>query len=393
MEILANAQQKCSGCAACINVCPFGAISVVWDEFGFDFPQIDENKCVKCGKCERACNFVQKCELYTPLKAFAMANSDAEIVAKSSSGGVFSALAEHVLSLSGAVCGCVYDDGLMPKHICADNEKEINRMRRSKYAQSDINVVYQDVFDRLRKGQTVLFTGTPCQVAGLYSVVGKGFSNLITADLICHGVPSRLMFKNFLGYLERKYNTKITDFNFRSKKYGWQRFTLEFKDDKGRMRNIGKVSEFYMPAFTSGNTIRQSCYSCRFACSNRIGDFTIGDFWGHTNSNISLDKTKGISVCTVNTSHALDLLEKLSKNIVMEEINYEIAVNGNTCLRHPTAVGTKRNDYMRAVATGDISNIAKQYRKNNKIKIFRGFLKLHAPLWLLNSVEKKKSKS
>ena len=393
VDILAiTSRDACSGCGACVNACPCDAISLTPDEFGFDYPCINEEKCVSCGKCARACELFQKKELNRPIKAFAVANQDEKIVAGSASGGAFSALAEYVLSISGAVCGCVYDDALMPMHICTEIENDIVRMRKSKYAQSDIGLVYRDILNRLKGGQTVLFTGTPCQVSGLYSFVGKGFSNLITADLICHGVPSRLLFKKFLEYLERKHKTKIISFDFRSKKYGWQRFTMEFQDCRGRKKNIGKLGEFYMDAFTGGNILRQSCYDCRFACAERVADFTMGDFWGHNAVELDLDRSKGISVLTANTPRALELIEPLSNRLIMEEINYEVAVEGNTCLRHPTVRGAKRDLYVRAVRSGDISDIAKRYRAKNRKKILRGFIKLHTPMWVINAMNRRKAK-
>lgn len=393
INILANASRDaCSGCNACVNACPCNAISVAPDGFGFDYPYIDEEKCIKCRKCVTVCELFQKNELHRPIKAFAVANKDEKTVAESASGGAFSALAEYVLSISGAVCGCVYDDELMPMHICTELENDVVRMRKSKYAQSNVGLIYRDVLSRLKSGQTVLFTGTPCQISGLYSFVGKAFPNLITADLICHGVPSRLVFKRFLEYLERKHKTKIVSFDFRSKKYGWQRYTLEFQDSRGRRKNIGKLSEFYMDAFTGGNILRQCCYDCRFAGAERVADFTMGDFWGHDAINLDLDRKKGISVLTFNTPHAIELTEALSSRLVMQEIDYDLAVAGNTCLRHPTARGAKRELYMRATESGDISSIAKRYRAKNRKKILRSFVKLHTPMWILNAMSRCKIK-
>lgn len=393
IEILANTNKNnCSACGACINACPVKAISLSQDEFGFDYPIINSDLCIKCKKCENICQSYLNSELQTPLKAFAAVHKKREIAQASSSGGVFSALAEYVLSNSGAVCGCVYDKNLMPIHICSEQINDVIQMRKSKYVQSDVGYVYQDILKRLRSGQLVLFTGTPCQVAGLYTIVGNKFSNLITVDLICHGVPSRYLFSKFLEYLENKYKTKIVSFDFRSKKYGWQRYTAEFKDAHDKIHNIGKANEFYQIAYSTGNIQRPNCFNCQFATSKRIGNVTMGDFWGYSASSIKINIKNGISIFTINTPSYLYLQDVLSKQLQMEEIDYSIAINGNTGLRTPTKKGKKWDIYTQAVKENKIMSLAKQYRAKNKIRIIRGFLKLHAPMFVINLLNKQKTK-
>ena len=393
IDILANVnKQECSACGACINACPIDAITLVRDEYGFEYPHINESICVSCGKCASVCKKFQSSELTLPIKCFAGSNKDKQILKKSASGGAFSALAEYVLSKSGAVCGCVYDKNLIPIHICSENEEDVVCMRKSKYVQSNVGYVYRDILSRLKKGQMVLFTGTPCQVAGLYSVVGKGFDNLITIDLICHGVPSSYLFKKFIEYLEGKYKTKIISFDFRSKRYGWARFTAEFMDSTGKTKNIGKFNEFYSGAFTAGNIFRPNCYNCRFACEKRVGDITIGDFWGHEAVDLKCDKKNGISVLTINNLNKLDLQNVLSEKLTMEEVDYAIAVKGNTCLRNPTKKGRLWEKYMQAIKDDDIPSLAKRYRKNNKKRIIRGYIKLKMPYFVIDYLNRRKAK-
>ncbi len=393
MEILSNTNTKeCSNCGACYNVCPVNAVSLRIDDYGFEYPEIDSEKCIGCQKCVAACKNTQTMELRTPIEAYAATNRNTDVLMSSSSGGVFSALAEYVLSQSGVVCGCIYDENLLPVHVCTQKHDDVVLMRKSKYVQSNIGSVYRDILNILKSGQLVLFTGTPCQVAGLYAVVGKKYTNLITVDLICHGVPSRELFKKFLQYLEDKYKTRIVQFDFRSKKYKWQRYTAEFKDDKGRIRNIGKVNEFYPSAFTGGNILRPNCFNCRFACSERVGDITIGDFWGHEALDLKCDKTNGISVLIINTPKAQVLTEVLSKQLILEKVAYETVVAGNTCLRHPTLKGAKWEDYMQAVKNDTISDMARKYRSKNKKKILRGTIKLLVPISILQRMNKRKYK-
>lgn len=387
-----NDKNNCSGCGACVNVCTLGAISMRTDEFGFAYPNIDETKCVSCGKCVRACEYAQNCGLHTPTEAYAASHKNKQTLLNSSSGGVFSALAEYFITHGGAVCGCVYDENLMPAHICTETEDGVLLMRKSKYAQSDLGLVYREVLERLKSGQLVLFTGTPCQVAALYAVVGYKYDNLLTVDLICHGVPSGEMFKKFLEYLEDKYSTKIKHFDFRSKRYKWSRFTAEFTDVKGKTVNIGKVNEFYFAQFSAGNIMRPSCFTCRYACPDRVGDITMGDFWGHSALDLRCDRNNGISVFTCNTERSRDMLDVMSERLILDKIDYSIAVFGNTCLNHPTKKGEKWDLYMQAMKNGEIPKIAKRYRAKNKKKILRGTVKLLLPIWVINYLNKRKFK-
>ncbi len=385
---LNNDKSNCCGCGACVNVCPRNAISMHSDEYGFAYPHIDQATCVECNLCVKACEKVNKNESGMPLKAFAASHKNKQIAHKSSSGGVFSALAQHFLDNGGAVCGCIFDDKLNAIHICTEKESDFLRIRKSKYLQSDVGLIYRDVKKRLSQGQLVLFTGTPCQVAALYAVVGKGYDNLTTMDLICHGVPSQLLFNQFIKYLEKRYKTTIVSFDFRSKKYGWPRFTMEFTDSRQRTFNIGKAQEFYMPSFTGGNIIRESCLSCKYACANRIGDITIGDLWGYEKLNLNLNTTKGTSVFTINTPNAEKWLELLTDKLYCEEIDYNLAVKGNHCLHSPTPKGAKRELYMESIKNGKIEELALRYIKSKRKSIIREKLKLLVPATVFNFFRK-----
>ena len=387
---LNNDKINCCGCGACRNVCPKDAISMQADEYGFAYPHINEALCVECNLCAKTCEKVNKNESGMPRDAFAAAHKNKETLNKSSSGGVFSALAEHFLENGGAVCGCVFDNDLNAVHICTEKKEEFLKIRKSKYLQSDVGLIYREVKKRLVQGQSVLFTGTPCQVAALYAVVGRDFDNLTTMDLICHGVPSQLLFNQFIKYLEKRYKTKIVDFDFRSKKYGWPRFTLEFTDKNGRTVNIGKTQEFFMPAFTGGNLIRESCLACKYACANRIGDITIGDLWGYEKHNLKLDTTRGTSIFTVNSKKGEEWLEVLEKEMNFEKIDYDMAAARNHCLHAPTQKGERRELYMQAIKDDRLEEMAKRYRKNKRKAILREKLKLLVPASIFNFIRTRK---
>ncbi len=384
---------KCCGCRACGSVCPQNAIRFTADAYGFFYPEVDETKCVQCGLCMTACTYgdTQSTNQTLPLKACAAAHLDAHTLKRSSSGGVFSALASYALKRGGAVCGCILDDKLRPVHVCTEDPAVVRDMCGSKYAQSDTNLIYQEVKKRVNAGQFVLFTGTPCQVAGLYSVLkDRRPKNLLTVDLICHGVPSTLMFHKYIEYLEQKHKTKIVHFNFRSKKYGWQRWTTEYTDNRGRKKNIGKVDEFYIPAFTTGNLMRPSCFSCKYAKETRVGDITVGDLWGQEKHALSMPVKNGVSLCTFNTENALDVFQAVSEYMNLEEIDYQLAVKGNHCLHAPTQKGNKWEKYMQAIKEDRISDMAHAYIRTHRKIILRNRIKLRVPLTVFNHIRQKK---
>ena len=389
---LNNDKANCCGCGACVNICPHCAISMAEDEYGFRYPQIDTALCTQCGLCAKTCEKVHTNDSGMPLRAFAASHRNKQVLQQSSSGGVFSALAQHFLENGGAVCGCIYDDKLNAIHICTEKVEDLVQIRKSKYFQSDVGLVYQDIKKRLKQGQQVLFTGTPCQVAALYAVVGKNHENLTTMDLICHGVPSQRVFNQFIKYLEKRHKTKIVSFDFRSKKYGWPRFTMEFTDSRGRTVNIGKAQEFYMPSFTGGNLIRESCLSCPYACANRVGDITMGDLWGYEKIPLTIQLFNGTSLFTLNTPQAEKWFNILSENLNCEEIDYALAVKGNHCLHQPTAKGDKRELYMDAIKNDTIDNMALRYRRSKKKLILREKLRFMIPTRIFASLRKMRKK-
>lgn len=382
----------CCGCEGCVNACPKDAIAIKEDEYGFSYPSVNTEACINCGRCISVCPVCNDEKVKEkPLHAYAAIHKKSTVLRESSSGGVFSAVAEHILCQGGAVCGCVLDENLRPIHICAENEQDVSRMRRSKYVQSNMGLIYRDVAKRLKNGQPVLFTGTPCQVAALYGVLGgKKYENLVTMDLVCHGVPSGLMFRRYIEYLEKKHRTKIIDFNFRSKKYGWQRWTTSYTDVNGREKNLGKINEFYIPSFTGGNLMRPSCFSCKYACPERAGDITVGDFWGHEKIKLSGNAEQGVSICVFNTEKAMSIMPLLSDSLFLQEINYSIAVNGNHCLHAPTPKGEKWDLYMEALKNNNIEDVAGRYIRKNKKKILRNKLKMFVPYGFFAFVRKKK---
>jgi coenzyme F420-reducing hydrogenase beta subunit len=368
--VLFKNKNECSGCMACANSCPKNAISMTADEYGFYYPIIDETKCVGCKKCVSVCEKTKNIALRKPLKCFAATHKDEMTLNSSSSGGAFSALADYILENNGLICGCIMTNDFDVIHVLSNDMDVIEKMKKSKYVQSNVGDVYKEIKNALATGRLILYTGTPCQVAGLLSAIdGEKYDNLITIDIVCHGVPNNLLFHQYISYLEKKYKSKIVSFDFRSKKYGWKRFTSSITTISGKNIAIGKYGEFYHPAFTGGNTMRESCFSCRFSSENRVGDFTIADCWGYEKLPIPFEFNNGLSTLLFNTQKALNLMRYLSEKMNLFEYDYEMAVSGNTCLREPTKRGARWGKYMEAIKNNTIDEMAKDYLRRNWKKV------------------------
>lgn len=285
--ILYEEKKDCCACGACANICPKSAISMVEDENGFVYPQIDADKCVECGACSRVCDFKKPVvNKQFEKKCFFAARKDMNKLMKSTSGGLFSVIAENILQNKGVVFGCTAErteNGFKIYHKAIKDIKEINQIRGSKYVQSDAQICFPKVKELLQKGTTVLFCGTPCQVAGLKSYLMKDYDNLYTIDLICHGTPNVKFLNSFINFMEKKYHNTIQEFNFR-KKYKnrdtntFFYFDMNMKDGKHSKVFCKLVS--YYGLFLSGDIYRESCYQCKYACPERVGDITLGDGWG-----------------------------------------------------------------------------------------------------------------
>lgn len=344
-------KNDCCACGACLNICPKQAISMQKDEYGFLYPQIDKGKCIKCGLCLKTCAF-QNSELKNiPIKTYA-AQSDNTNLKESASGGIFASIATNVLREGGVIYGAAMEmenDKLTVRHIAVENDADLIKLQGSKYVQSSTEKIYQDVKKKLNDNRLVLFSGTPCQVDGLNSYLGKTYDNLITIDIICHGVPNNQMFQDYIALLEEKYKDKIIDFKFRDKTKGWG-LTAKGYTAKGYTAKIpANVSSYYY-MFLKSYIYRDSCYSCKYACKNRCGDITIGDYWGIEKAHpevlkendYRLDYKNGISCLIVNTERGTRILEKYKSSLRLLDSAFEKVANENGQLNHPSLVESNK---------------------------------------------------
>lgn len=312
---LANSK-VCTGCMACMNACAKSAISFVQDKEGFLQPSVDENKCIDCHLCEKSCPEIQKTYHQNSGEPDVYAGWHTKDRCVSSSGGAFSSVARYVMERGGAVCGAVLNENLECKHEVGEDLKDIERMRGSKYIQSAVGLSYSAVKKLLLADRYVLFTGTPCQVSGLLSFLGKDYPKLVTMDLICHGVPSNALFltyieklNNRLGFAE---NNIITNYEFR-RRDGWG-FSPSISTSGNSCKiKIKGINGLYMSAFDKAAIFRESCYQCHYATTSRVGDFSVGDFWGlgHQGIPFKYDMTKGVSLMIVNTEKGSRIMETL----------------------------------------------------------------------------------
>lgn len=318
------AEAVCTGCGACVNSCPTDAITMQEDEEGFLYPNVNEEKCIECGKCLKICPVcTYENQNANEPEVCAVRASD-DIRAVSSSGGVFSVLANEVLDIGGIVCGAAFDENMILSHILIEKE-DIKRLRGAKYLQSNVKDIYQKIERELKLGRTVLFTGTPCQNAALRNVLGKAYDNLLMVDLICHGVPSQEVFSRHLKEIAK--GRKIKRVDFRNKQFGWQsgKVLVEFEDET---EYVGTVkNDAFEVGFYKNLILRKSCSECKYSAYPREGDLSIGDFWGISEIDASQNDGKGTSIVFINNGRGKIAFEKAADKFY-EVKRYEFATVG-----------------------------------------------------------------
>lgn len=339
----------CCGCTACASICMHDAITMKPDKLGFLYPDVDESKCTDCGLCEKVCAFHDNYDksLNLPLPdAYAARHKDIKEVETSRSGAAFIAISDYIIENGGVVYGAGYADHFRVIHKRAVTKEERNEFKGSKYVQSDLNGVFRSVRDDLKNGKVVMFSGTPCQTAGLHSYVGKKLrENLFLVDIVCHGVPGPFIWRDYLSYLEKKQGSEICYVNFRDKDmFGWRAHRETFKF-------IGKEVKISFPfLFYKDIMFRHSCGVCKYSNILRPSDITIADFWGweKTDRAINVDD-KGVSLVLCNTVKGQKLFESIKEymNVIPAELENCLQPN----LKHPSDIHPKRiqfeQDYVR----------------------------------------------
>ena len=357
--ILFDKKEDCCGCTACVNICPKGAITMQPDGLGFLYPQINEVKCVKCGLCKKVCDFNKDYDKSLNLKnpdVYAIQHKNKDELEKSQSGAAFVIFSDWILNHNGVVYGAGYSEYFKVIHKRAETKIERDEFRGSKYVQSDLNTVFLKIKNDLENGKIVLFTGTPCQTAGLKSFLFYAkvdTKKLFLIDLVCHGVPSPQMWNDYLEYLERKNNAKITKVNFRDKKFGWASHKESFQ-----FNNTYTYTYTYL--FYQHIMLRESCGNCFFANVHRPSDITIGDYWGIEKIKPELYKeNEGVSLVLINTEKGKKIFEQIKKDINYFQTDLENCLQPN--LQYPTILHDERKLFEEDYVKHGFVYVAKKY--------------------------------
>jgi coenzyme F420 hydrogenase/dehydrogenase beta subunit domain protein len=336
---------RCTGCGACRNICPKNAIKMEENIEGFLVPRIDEEKCIKCNMCIKVCPANRMREKNTNvMKVYAAYNNNFNEVMKGSSGGIFSILAKKIKEKGGYVCGCIFDNDIRAMHIISNENDKIDKMQKSKYVQSYTGTIFREIREKLNQGKEVLFSGTPCQADGLRNFLGKDYEKLYIVDIVCHGVPNQKLLDEHIKWLEKKYG-KLQYVDFRHKvKNDVNSQNLLYKFEKKEKLIKNYELDPYYKAFYNALVYRESCYKCQYANCNRVGDISIGDFWGVEKYHPNLANKKGISLVLINNAKGERIFnEYIKDNAICEESKLEYARKYNNNLNCPVERKSNRD--------------------------------------------------
>lgn len=319
-------KRKCCGCTACANICPKKCIEMQSDEEGFLYPIIDTAVCVNCGLCESVCPMNNYHTNDTEIKAVAVQHKDSKTLYQSASGGAFSAIASAVIEKGGVVFGAAYDENFAVHHCKTDTVDDLSKYRSSKYVQSNQGFCYTEVKKSLQEGRVVCYSGTPCQIAGLRSFLKKNYDNLILIDLVCKGVGSPSVLKQYLKGLEKKHGSKVQGLNFKRKTYGYHSSTMSVDFEDGSSSSCGGITDLMMRSFRANICLRPSCAECPFKGIQRVSDLTLFDCWHYAELTGKVDDDKGHTSILIHSKKGENLIYESKKWLSIDPIDSDEAV-------------------------------------------------------------------
>ena len=358
-------KHDCCGCNACVQKCPKQCISMCEDEEGFLYPQADSSLCIDCQLCEKVCPFLNQKPRQEPIECYAAINKNEHIRKQSSSGGIFSAIAESVIAEGGVVFGARFNENWQVVHTCVETSNELVAFRGSKYVQSKIGDTFKQAEVFLKKGRKVLFSGTPCQISGLHHFLRITYNNLLTVEVVCHGVPSPKIWREYLHSLQF---SNIGTISHKDKSFGWRSYSLTIKDNNENIILTEKAgNNKYLMAFGLNLTLRPSCFNCPAKEGRSKADITLADYWGVEKLLPQMDDNKGTSFICVNTEQGRTIIEQL--DVQIKEADYQQSIQYNTCIIKSTDEPADRllfwNDYY---AHGINTLFSLKIKKQNIIK-------------------------
>lgn len=346
----------CCGCAACDNICPQNCITMIEDDEGFLYPTVNQQRCVNCNLCVHTCPMIEAQKIKQPAEtekrmAYAAYARDKNLRLQSSSGGIFSLLAEWILQKEGVVFGAAYDKNFLAHHIAIEKVEDLPVLRGSKYLQSRTEKAFQQVRDYLNSGEMVLYTGTACQIAGLKRYLRKEYPNLYTIDVLCHGVPSPKVWEKYIGCMQN--NTHLTNINFRDKIHGWKQYSVTMKYEDDIKKSEAYWENPYMRMFLKNICLRPSCYACRYKEMNRPSDITIGDAWGINDYMPEMDDDNGTSVVITHSDKGIKMLRAIEGKMVVQEAELDQILPPSADSRKSVTPHMNRKKFFRKLSEGE----------------------------------------
>lgn len=372
----------CCGCHACFQICPVKAIKMAFDEEGFLYPEVNSKRCINCHKCEQVCPEIIQENTLPVMKTYAAYRKSFEKRLDSASGGIFAVIAEFVIKNSGVVIGAAFDDTWNLKHCAIQSSDDLINLQGSKYLQSTIGTAFQETEKYLKHGKMVLFSGTPCQIQGLKKFLKMDYPNLITVDLICHGVPSPKVWEQYITEISK--GRKLEKFQPRDKSNGIEDAPLIFRFSNGDSI-IEKYSEnLYIKGFIKDYYLRPSCYKCKFKSSERCSDLTLGDFWGIEKIEPNFADQYGISAVMLHTDKADKIFELIKHELIIIPSTVEQVAIENPSLMFPAYENTKRKEFFKGWRNkGVIKTVKKLQRPTLKACLIKKKNKIAACLRLV----------
>lgn len=387
-------KENCCGCSACVQKCPKQCITLKEDNEGFLYPLVDKDKCIDCGLCEKVCPVLHQNESRKPLKVYAAINKNEEIRRQSSSGGVFTLLAEKIINEGGVVFGARFDDSWEVMHDYTDTIEGLAAFRGSKYVQSRIEDNFQKAENFLKEGRKVLFSGTPCQIAGLKSYLRKDYGNLLAVDFICHGVPSPGVWRRYLKetiarQCEKKSvssdpisneNARVESISFRDKRSGWEKFSFALTlsaTTRNGIKNTVSLCQVYhenlfMKGFLADLFLRPSCHHCPTKNIKSGSDITIADFWKIEDIIPDINSIdNGVSCLLLNTTNGINLFSLIYPFVDCREADFEYVCKYNKALYISSKKPEKRIDFYKKIQRHEISSTINEFTKRSLILRFK----------------------
>lgn len=361
IDSLVKEKKNCTGCFACATICPKVCIFMETDAEGFWYPKVDHAKCIDCGKCEDVCPLINRKVIENKPVAYACINKNEQIRLESSSGGVFTLIAEQIISKGGVVFGAGFNNKFEVEHSYVESIEELSKFRGSKYVQSKIGEAYIQAKEFLNMGRTVLFTGTPCQIGGLKSYLGNSYDNLFCLDMICHGVPSPKVWEKYILFREQKAGSQVKRIAFRRKDDGWKRFSVSFyfKNDTEYRQNLHQ--DLFMRAFLKDICLRPSCYDCQFKKLHRQSDITLADLWGIQYLLPEMDDDKGTSLIFINSHAGQAMLNEIKDKILYQKVDINEAIKYNPSAIKSVKYNPNRDNFMNEIDQESFDRLVEKY--------------------------------